>query len=222
MLCTRRNRLSNREVLMKPTVSSIVCLAILAFPSAPVPGADKDKDSLPPELSSPYYPLKIGTQWEYQVGPTVVSMRVVKHEKVGDAMCALIETYVDGNRVPVASEHISAGPDGVFRHSFNTARASEPICILKLPVKKDQTWKFDAKIATETVKGTFKCGEEDVKVPAGNYKKAVSSYTTECDLNGAKAEFKYWFAPGVGVVRQTMTIGGRDIESKLVKFEAGK
>jgi hypothetical protein len=205
---------------MKPILSSFVLLAILFVPGVRLPGQEKEKDALPAELSSPYYPLKIGTQWQYQVGPTSITMRVAKHEKVGDALCALVESSVDGK--VVATEHISAGPNGVFRHSFNGAKSSEPLCILKLPVKKDQTWKFDAKIATETVKGAFKSGEEDVKVPAGTYKKAVTSFTTECELNGNKAEFKYWFAPDVGVVRQTMTIGGREIESKLTKFEAGK
>ena len=194
---------------MKRILSSVLLLAAVALPAS---GADKAP-------GSDYYPLKIGTQWTYQIGPVEVTMRVAKHEKVGDVMCGVVESSVDGK--VVATEHISAGENGVFRHTFNGQKASEPLCILKLPVKKDQEWAFNAKIANETVKGKFKSGEEEITVPSGKYK-AVTSFTTECELNGNKAEFKYWFAPGVGVVKQTMNIGGNMIESVLKKVEATK
>ena len=71
------------------------------------------------------------------------------------------------------------------------------------------------------MKGTFKSGEEEITVPAGKYK-TVTAFTTECEINGNKAEFKYWFAPGVGVVKQTMSIGGGAIVSDLKKLEAVK
>ena len=149
-------------------------------------------------------------------------MRVAKHEEVRGVLCGLVESSVDGKIV--ATEHISAGETGVFRHTSNGQQASEPLCILKLPAQKDQEWVFNAKIANETVKGKFKSGEEEVTVPGGPAGKfnAITSYTTECELNGNKAEFKNWFAPGVGIVRQTMSIGGGVITSELKKFEAPK
>jgi hypothetical protein len=197
---------------MKRLLSSVLFLALVSVSVPHAPGQDK-------EPGSPYYPLKIGTQWVYQVGTAQVTMKVTKHEKVGDVMCGLVESSVDGKLV--ASEHISAGDTGVFRHTFNGQKASEPLCILKLPVKKDQTWGFDAKIANETVKGTFKSGDEEIKVPAGTYK-AITAATTECELNGNKADFKYWFVPGVGVVKQSMNLGGRELVSELKEFKAGK
>jgi hypothetical protein len=50
----------------------------------------------------------------------------------------------------------------------------------------------------------------------------VTAVTPECKLNGNAAQFKYWFVSGVGIVRQTMTIGGREIESQLTKFDPAK
>ena len=197
---------------MKRLLMFVLFLAIISLPASPVFGDNKDP-------GSEYYPLKVGTQWTYEIGTVQVTMRVAKHEKVGDVMCGVVESSVDGK--VVATEHISAGENGVFRHTFNGQKASEPLCILKLPAKKDQTWAFNAKIANETVKGTFKSGEEEITVPAGKYK-TVTAFTTECEINGNKAEFKYWFAPGVGVVKQTMSIGGGAIVSDLKKLEAVK
>jgi hypothetical protein len=200
------------EVLMKHLLSSTLFVAIVCL--APCASGQEKKDP-----GSKYYPLKPGTQWTYQIGTVQVTMKVAKIETYEGVLCGLVESSVEGK--VVSTEHISSDDKGVYRHSFNAMKASEPLCILKLPPKKDQTWTFDAKIATETVKGTFKSGEESVKVPAGMYK-ATTSFTTACELNGMKAEFKYWFAPDVGVVKQTMTIGGREIVSELAKFEAPK
>src|SRR5436309_1805869 len=115
---------------MKEIASALLGLALLTVSSARAPGNEKEKE-LPPELSSAYYPLRIGNTWQCKVGDTVVTTKVAKHEKVGDKMCALIETSLDTRLV--ATEHISSGPEGIFRHTFNGARFSEPLCILKLP-----------------------------------------------------------------------------------------
>ncbi len=197
---------------MKRPFLAVLFLAFASLPAPHAPGQEKT-------LGSPYYPLTIGTQWSYQVGAVQVTMRVTKHEKIGDVMCGVVESSVDGK--VVATEHISSGDTGVFRYTFNGQKASEPLCILKLPPKKDQTWTFDAKIATETVKGEFKSGEEEIKVPSGTYK-AITAVTTSCELNGNKAEFKYWFVKDVGVVKQTMNLGGREIVSELKEFKLVK
>ena len=199
---------------MNHTLFSIICAAIVALTPSQTPGQDPTKDS------SPYYPLKVGTQWQYQIGTVQVTMRVAKLEKVGDEMCGVVESSVEGK--VVATEHISSKADGIFRHTFNGMKASEPLCILKLPEKNGeewQKWKFDAKIANETVKGAFICGQDEITVPAGKFK-TVTAFTTECDLNGNKAEFKYWFASGVGIVKQSINIGGREIVSELKEFKA--
>jgi hypothetical protein len=198
---------------MRRIRSSLLFLALLCLPAPFIFAEDPTKDP------SRYYPLKIGTQWQYQIGTKQISMRVARQEKLGDVMCGVVETSVDGK--VVGTEHISAGPEGVFRHSFNDKKASEPLCILKLPATKGQTWKFDVKIATETVKGAFVSGEESVTVPAGTYT-ATTAFTTECDLNGQKAEFKYWFATGVGIVRQTISLNGQEFASELKKYEPAK
>ncbi len=203
---------SEHEVTLKRFLTFVLFLTIVCLSVARAAAEEKTS-------GSDYYPLKVGSQWTYQIGSVQVTLRVAKHEKVGDVLCGVVESSVDGK--VVATEHISVGDNGVFRHTFNGQKDSEPLCLLKLPVKKDQEWAFNAKSANGSMKGKFKSGEEEITVPAGTFT-AVTAYTTECELNGTKAECKCWFAPGVGIVKQTMSIGGNTIVSELKKFEAGK
>src|SRR5262245_57375242 len=83
---------------------------------------------------SPYYPLKVGTAWHYRAGDKKTIVRVVKHEKVGDTLCALLETERDGT--VGAREHIGVKEDGIYRFTGDGVRAEPPVCVLKLPPKK--------------------------------------------------------------------------------------
>jgi hypothetical protein len=96
---------------------------------------------------------------------------------------------------------------------------------LKLPPKKDETWEVEAKIGAEKLKGTFKSGEvsEDVKVPAGIYKKenVVTSGSDNLDANGQKISFTYFFAKDVGMIKQTIKIMTQEVVIELEKYEPG-
>jgi hypothetical protein len=199
---------------MKPYRLLVIALA-LVFGQAPWLGA---ADDLP---ESPYYPLKVGNKWEYQIkgqGVTITA-RVAKHEKVGDVPCALVETVVDDK--VVATEHIGADKDGVYRHAVANMRADPPVRFLKLPPKKGDTWKVDSKVQGQSATGTFTLDEEEITVPAGKYQ-AVVSRSPDFAAAGQKVATAYWFASGVGVVRQQVNVGGNDVMIELVKFEAGK
>src|SRR6478672_2213631 len=108
----------------------LVTLAILVVLTASfttVRGDDKDKDKEKDQTvitDSAYYPLKVGSSWTYK-GPanTTLVNKVAKHEKVGDVMCARIETSVGGNTV--AYEHISVAKDGIYRHTLNGMQADK-------------------------------------------------------------------------------------------------
>jgi len=113
---------------MKRLTTLAAALVILGAPIAWVRADDKVGDS-------PYYPLKVGNAWTYNgPGNTKLVNKVVGHEKIGDVMCAKIETQVDGKAV--AFEHIGVTADGVYRYSLNGMKADKPILILKLPPRR--------------------------------------------------------------------------------------
>ncbi len=146
-------------------------------------------------------------------------MRVAKHEKVGDVACALVETVRDGN--VVAREHIAATDDGVYRYTANGARIEPPVRFLKLPPRKGDTWKVEANVGGITVKGTFVAGAEEVKVPAGSYK-TVTARSEDTQIGDMKLNVTYYFAPGVGVVKQTGRFGDREVVLELERFDSPK
>jgi hypothetical protein len=168
-----------------------------------------------------FYPLAVGTTWEYKAGDNKFTVKVAKHEKVGNALCARLEMLVKDKMQ--SYEHVSVTREGAARNSQEGKEITPPVLFLKLPPKKDETWKVDSKTAGgEAVKGTFKNnGEEDVKVPAGAYK-AVVVASQDLEANGIKMSVTYYFAEKVGLVKQVIEVAGQKVVVELEKYEAGK
>jgi len=197
--------------------------------------AKSDKEAAPAAKSaaaeamkeSPYYPLQVGNRWDYRLGDNHYSMRVAKHEKVGDYMCARVEMMVDDK--VTAHEHIADTNEGVVRVAYDDRRSEPPLLFLKLPPAKDQTWKVDSVIGKtdkspgEKVSGSFKAGEAaKVSEPAGTFENVVTSSSPDLDANGLKLSFTYYFAKGTGMVKQEIDVGGQKVIIDLEKFEQGK
>jgi hypothetical protein len=63
--------------------------------------------------------------------------------------------------------------------------------------------------------------EKDVKVGDKKY----DTWYTECedlDANGMKGKFKTYFAKGIGMVKQEISVGGQDVTIELEKYEEAK
>jgi hypothetical protein len=119
-------------------------------------------------------------------------------------------------------EDVSVTKEGVYRNTFEGKEAMPPVLFLKLPPKKDETWKVDSKVGGESVKGTFKNnGEETVKVTAGEYKAWVVT-SQDLEANGVKMSVTYYFAEKVGMVKQLVEVSGQKIVIELEKYEPGK
>jgi hypothetical protein len=182
---------------------------------------DKEKDKAKAKAGeTPYYPLQEGNAWNYRAGENRFTMRVAKREKVGDAMTARIEMVVEGK--VRSSENIGVTGDGIYRYKYEDKEAMPPVRFLKLPPKKGDTWEVNSKWGTETIKGTFKAGEETVTVPAGKYE-AVTSSCDKFTAGDTEIAVTYYFAQNVGVVKQVIEASGQKIIIELEKFEpAGK
>ncbi len=177
---------------------------------------------------TPYYPLNVGTTWHYKAGERKITIRVAKHEKVGDTLCALLEVLRDDK--VVASEHLAVAGDGVYRHDqtskgkdgkATTETLKPPFLVLKLPPKKGEKWQVDSQADGRPIRGTFQVAEEEIKVTAGTYKTfAVAG--SDLEISGLRSSVTTYFASGVGMVKQVIQVGNTKTEFELTKFEAGK
>jgi hypothetical protein len=171
-----------------------------------------------------FYPLKPGTKWHYQVemgGGQKITMvnQIAKIENIDGKDMARLDSVVNGN--VVATEHLSATPEGVFRNRFNGVEVSPPVCLLKYPVKEGTIWETQTKLGDQQMTVTGREGKsEDVQVPGGKFHSMT--VVVEATVSGMKVSTSYWFAENVGIVKQTLDLGGRTINMELVKFEEGK
>jgi hypothetical protein len=195
----------------------LLCLS-LTLPLLPLLSAPAQESKTPVLLSSPYCPLQVGTAWHYKAGDNKFSLRVTKHEDVGKVRCARVELLIDGKTA--SYEHIAVTADGVYRYDFDGKEARPPVLFLKLPPKKDVTWKVDSEVGKEKekLKGTFKIGEDEITVPAGKYK-VITSSAQDLDANNMKLSVIYYFAEKVGMVKQVIDVAGQKIIIELEKFE---
>jgi hypothetical protein len=168
---------------------------------------------------SPYYPLKVGTTWTYGSGDDRTTMKVVKHERVGGRPTALVEvTNADGSRL---TENVAVNDAGVYRVAAGGHRIDPPLLLLRLPPKPGGTWAVKSKVLDGEMAGTFTSRAARVKVPAGEYE-AVTAESDDLRMGDAKFPIKYYFAKGVGMVKQVVKVGDEEVVLELEKFEAGK
>jgi hypothetical protein len=170
-----------------------------------------------------YFPLTAGTKWSYELmqgGKKIkINSQIAKVEKMDGKSLSLFETTINGE--VAATEHLASTEAGVFRHRVNGIELSPPVCILKYPLKKDDTWEAESTIANEQLKIKGKVFDnEEVTVAAGKYK--AFRVEVETSAAGMRATTIFWFAPDVGVVKQTTENAGKTVTAELEKFEAGK
>jgi hypothetical protein len=197
---------------MKRLPLRLLVLALFLAGAASLSGQEQVKDS-------EYYPLKVGTTWTYRAGDKQITAKVAKHEKIGDTMCARIETSFGGK--VLATEHVSVGKDGLLRHTALDQPAEPPVRFFPLPFKKGDTWKIESKVAGQTVKATFVTDEVEVTVPAGKFQAAMVR-TDDFSVGEQKLGMTNWYAKGVGVVKTVTKVGGKDIAVELEKYEPAK
>jgi hypothetical protein len=201
---------------MKRATGLILGVMIGVAAAAQEPATDKEK-------TPDYYPLSLGMKWIYAVTndgqKSKLTSQVARFDTIDGKKLAVVETVIEGTVTGTA--HIAATDKGVFCHRMNGIELSPPICILKYPFKKDDTWEVETTVSTEkmTVKGKA-VDTEEVTVPAGKYKALKADI--DRTIPGMQVSATFWFAPDVGVVKQTMTGAGKETTLVLEKFDTGK
>jgi hypothetical protein len=178
-----------------------------------VPGKD-DK-----AVDTEYMPLSLGTTWEYKIGEKVMTTKVAGAEKVKDRECIKLVSTIDKRQM---SETVAVLESGVYRYAMEGIAVDPPVRFLNLPAKKDDKWDVKSTVEGAEFSGAFTTSEEKaVTTPAGKYDclKVVGEFT----VDGSKVTFTYWFAKGVGIVKQEIASGQMKTEVLLTKFTpAGK
>jgi hypothetical protein len=186
--------------------------------------ADSQGSETPLDVgSSEYYPLEIGSEWQYEIGDRVVSARVTKHEKIGEQGAAKVDSFL-GEQL-ISSEHIAVRSDGVYRTAFGGAVPTKPVMILKLPPKDGDVWAVETEIDGNKIKGSARTDAEKLDLPAGKFEafRVSGNYTvTAPDGTTQEPAFKFWFAEGTGVVRLSTKTPDGEVVLNLKSFRRGK
>jgi hypothetical protein len=178
----------------------------------------KEKKAPKAKASADYYPLKVGSTWEYRVGKQKATVRVLREETMDNDTVAVLETTLDGKKI---TERVGVKADGVYRYSGEGVDYKPPLRFLKLPPEDGETWEVKSQGAGLEIAGTFKAGEEEVTVAAGQYE-AVTSSCAEFRIDSARLSMKYWFVPRIGMVKQQLKIGDREVLIELEKYTPAK
>jgi hypothetical protein len=172
-----------------------------------------------------YYPMFIGSSWKYEMSGhkqligKIIETKAIRKEKVGFTDCTVLEAYLDGQRV--ATEHLSASKKGIFRHSLNEERISTPVCLMKFPYKRGAKWEETYNTREYgKVKFVVDSTDEDVTVPYGKV------HALRSDLRAYKGSQEvlsttYWFAKGMGMVKQTVNMNGINVSIDLQSYNLG-
>jgi hypothetical protein len=170
-----------------------------------------------PAATSPFYPLKVGTTWQYRLGSEKLTVKVAGEEKVGDLACARVEAVYKGK---TSTEYVAVQPDGLYRAKMDDAVLKPALCFLQLPPQKGKTWKVNSEVDGVKIKGTFIQDEEEITVPAGTFK-AVKVSSKDYTIGGRTMTLTYWFAEGKGIVKQRLEMDGYDWILELEAFQPG-
>ena len=213
----------------KTALSTLLVVVGAAFPAVQSQTADKAKPSLPAATPDAkvrnYYPLKAGTKWHYtfdagngQKG--TVTSEIAEVEKSSGKSLSRLEFKVNG-QVTSNTEHLMSDDSGVYRAKSNRLDLIPPLCILKYPIKADQSWQSKPVVGGQQQAMTCREGaEEEIQVPAGKYR--AIPCTIEMTQAGAKLMITNWFAEDVGVVKQRIEFGPRVFSMELTKYEPAK
>jgi hypothetical protein len=192
-------------------------------------GKDKDEDKkAAPAPAVSYYPLKAGNTWVYLVtqrtGERVekrkAAVRVLREETVEKVRVAVLETTYEGRTV---TERVAADKDGLYRYSGEGVTYKPPLCMLKLPPKKGTSWTVDSRGDGLKIEGKFRADELDrITVPAGEFDPVIASSSDDFRVDNVKMSLTYWFVPGIGLVKQRVLVGGREVVLELEKYTLTK
>ena len=172
-----------------------------------------------------YYPLTVGSTWTMElVGPQGKAELINTIEgvdKINEKELIRLTGSINGT--VIATEHLEITDKGITRNQFNGGPITPPIVLLSEPIELGKTFtEKEVKMGSDTMSVEVKVAEklEKVKSPAGEFE-AVHVTVTAKPAEGQVVS-DYWFAKGVGVVKQELQLGDVSVTTKLKSYEIAK
>ena len=184
-----------------------------------------------PPANPDYWPMKAGNTWTYDAtfGDKKMNQvaKVTSVKREGQATLATIEYATMGRTF---SETYRVTAQSVERTSSNMGQGDSqinpPIPIIKYPLTAGKSWTWSGTITVQgqPVQGRSSLsvtGPTTVKTAAGTFKamRVHSSLTIEAQGQKLILPNDYWFAPGVGMVRQHATIGATKVDGTMRSYK---
>jgi hypothetical protein len=187
-----------------------------------------------PKSAADYWPFREGNTWtmDTTVGEKKLTqiITVAKVTKTGGRTRAEVDYKTDGRSIQIeiyevdasSIRRVAAGPNA-------SAKLTPPLPVVQFPMTAGKKWSWKGEVATggAPLKGTAQLtasGMETVKTGAGTF--SAMRVHLELELAAGPQTIKvpndYWFAPGIGLVRQKATVGQQTIEGVLTSYKLAK
>lgn len=201
--------------------------APLALLTLTLAGVGQEKKAQ--EFSSAIYPLKVGHRWTYSgIDPKEkVMIRADRKEPIKrrvktDALdrTELLESYVlkstSGDKS--MAEQVFVAQDGVYRFASAGKEMTPPLRILKFPAVAGDSWPIESLSDTVKIRGAFELRKDRMMV-LGEMRDVWVSSTRDFVIDEQPFQLAYWFAEGIGMVKQHLKYGKHELRLELDKFE---
>jgi len=167
-----------------------------------------------------YFPLSKGSTWNYTADAEDPSasfaVNITESAEKNGRIVSTLKYQFDGSD---QSEQMATDAAGVYRAS--EGNFDKPIVVLKYPLAAGSTWESKMPLggASPTAKAKVK-GVVEIEVPAGKFS-AMEVEFVSTDPKRPNT-LTAWYAPNVGVIKQTSNYDGRITTIELTKFTPGK
>lgn len=171
-----------------------------------------------------YFPLKEGNQWIYtRSNGAELTTKVTGSTDIDGIHCAIVEaTTQNGTDSNVSVDYMTVDTEGVKVYMTEIQGVpivyNPPVLRIKLPFTKGQIWtsKLDQEGVTITTTSDASRTEE-IRTDAGIFKCIVINSRVSIPGQGITTS-EYYYADGVGMVRQVIQVSGQRIILSLKSY----
>ncbi|HWL07556.1 MAG TPA: hypothetical protein VNQ76_04065 [Planctomicrobium sp.] len=183
---------------------SVALMALIMVTCGTVQGAE------------PPFPMAIGSRWTYDAGPVTVVEEIVGIDDINGEQCLRVTTQVNGK--VLSFEHHAVRPDGIYRVTIGGEPVVPPLRFFRFSPRDGEQWEVKSKVGDVDVSGQFKAGKATVTTPTGRYQTKTAQGTGFQSPSG-EMNFTYFYAPGIGKVKQVIMVGEKGSQLVLKEFQ---
>ncbi len=179
-----------------------------------------------PAKAADYFPMAVGNQWfmraTYENQIMTIKMQVVAQHIVHGKTEYTLDYH--RNSTPCQREVYIGGKNGVYRTEGGPAglfTVNPPIPMIEYPLVKGKKWRWSGVIHGSHLTSDFHViGPVQLKTPAGKFDtmKIQQTINITSQAGTSRVTNIFWFAKGIGIVRQFANLGLTTIKMVLTKY----